>query len=110
MSRGCWARDHLCARHNRREEAQRLMCEELLALEPAYILLRTGGFHKRIERCLQDDPRIAALYRRQSGGPLSVRIIYTRKKMARVDLQERVDAVIRQFPEYERRARELLDR
>ncbi len=103
------------ARHDRGEEAQRLMCEELLALQPAYILLRWRSgplavVPKRIDQCLQDDPRTKVLYRRRGGGPLSDRIIYTRKKMARVDLEERVDAAIRGFPEYKLRARELLDR
>ena len=98
------------ARHDPGEEAQRLMCEELLALQPAYILLLTTGFHRKIERCLQNDPRIAVLYRRRGGGPRSKRIIYTRKRMTRVDLQGRVDAAIRRFPEYEKRAKQLLVR
>ena len=99
------------ARHDRGEEAQRLMFEEMLALEPAYILLRSERpFHQAIEQYLQNDPRIAALYRRRGRGRLSDRIIYTRRKMARVDFQERVYAAVRQFPEYEKRAKQMLAR
>ena len=109
------------ARYDSSEDARRAVCDELLELQPACIFLEWGPwggpwreaapFNKRLDTWLWTNAAVAAQYvRLPKTDATSATVTYVRRGLPRLDVQERVRAAVRGFPEYEERANELLAR
>lgn len=89
------------ARNERTPEAMEALREELVAREPALILLTASAFQTELGELLVADPRIQARYEIGKGRR---RRTFRRRDLTPFDVTTRVEAALDRFPSYRARA------